>query len=106
MAGAPYAKDEYDPVETFAYEQLTLSSGGAATALTSATYNNAKRAVVTLEGDSARYRTDPLSSAVTTAIGTPMAIADQIILWGSVDIQQFRIAGNSTSAKLNCEYGR
>lgn len=104
MAGAPWEKDSYDPLVTFAYQQIDLST--SASSLASATFLNAKRAVLTLEGDSARYRRDSLSSAVTTAVGVPMLAGDQIALWGSEDIQNFKIVGQSTAAKLSCEYAR
>ncbi len=102
--GAPFEKDRYDPLVTFAYEQLSLST--SISSLTAATFLNAKRAVLTFEGGSGRYRTDPLSSALTTATGVPVIDLDQVVLWGSTDIGQFKTLGQTSSVKLNAEYAK
>lgn len=85
----------------FAYESIIVTA--TAKALTSATYDNATRAELTLETAQIRYwcsGTDPTSSE-----GKVVEIGDQIILNSATQIAGFKaIRTGGTSGTLRVEY--
>lgn len=104
--GAPFDKSEYDPLVTFAYEQIVVSN--AAVPCTAATQGPAgsppaKRAVVIVETDAVRFRADGV--APTATVGMLLAVGDQMVFWGE-DIRAVKFIRVTGDAKVNVEYAR
>src|SRR5436309_15077995 len=100
---APYDKDAYFPLATFAFEQVTVA--GASIGFTAATLANAKMATVNVEGAQIRYRID--GTAPTATVGAILEAGDELIVWGSMDIGAIRfIRTGGISATLNVHYAR
>jgi len=100
---APYDKDTYYPLATFAFEQVTAA--GASVGLTAATLANAKMATVNVEGAQVRFRID--GTAPTATVGALLNDGDELIVWGSMDINAIRfIRAGGVSATLNVHYAR
>lgn len=91
---------------TFAYESITVSS--TAVSLTSATYKPGgatplvKRAIITVEDGTIRFRTD--GTAPTASEGHRAKEDDIIILDSSDDIVNFKAIRTATDAKIRVTY--
>jgi hypothetical protein len=99
--GAPWDKFTYDPVVTFAFEQLTLSS--AVSCCTGSVFLNAKRAVIDVETNNVRYRLDGTSP--TSTVGALLGVGDQMVVWGE-DIHSIQFLAVSSNATLDIHYAR
>ena len=107
---APYDKEHYRPVDTFAYEALTVS--GSAVSLTVATHTPggatgntpALVASVSIEGGQVRYRLD--GTDPTTSVGTLLNDADELIVWGRSDLLSIRFIAAAGNVTANIHYGR
>lgn len=107
---APFDKLDYDPVNTFAFEALTVA--GTAVGFTVATYTPdgdtgqpAISAVATVEDAQIRYRTDGTNPSAT--VGRVANPGDEIVVWGKSDIDAIRfIRTGGVSATLQTEFAR
>jgi len=106
VSTAPVDKEFYNPVVTFAFEQITVST--VAKAFTLATYSpgtkgTALLATVIVESNGVRYRKD--GTAPTSSVGMPLAAGDVLYVWGSVDIKNIKfIRSGAADATLSVEY--
>ena len=101
---APWGKDNWDPLLTFAYEAITATGGGAAVTPTAATLANALRAVFTIESAAVRYRCD--GTAPTSTTGVPADPGTEITVYGNdVRVIQF-IASSGVSATVHAHYAK
>jgi hypothetical protein len=106
---APYDKGQYRPLDTFAFEQVTVDD--TADALTAATYDPASGngpaivAMIQVETAQVRYRIDGTNPTAT--VGTLLDAGDELVVWGTMDIQSIRfIRTGGVSATLNVHYAR
>jgi hypothetical protein len=87
----------------FGYESLTITNA-VAVPLTQATYDAARQAVITVEGNPVRVRwdgTDP-----TTAEGHLLSVGDTLTLHFSADIFKFAAIATGANATLKVTYSR
>src|SRR2546426_5109264 len=104
---APYDKDAYKPLDTFAFEQITVA--GASVGFTAATHTGAAGpailATVNVEGAQVRYRLDGTNPSAT--VGALLNDGDELIVWGTMDIDSAQfIRTGGVSATLNVHYAR
>lgn len=103
---APLDKEFYNPLVTFAFQQITVST--TAIGFTTATYSpgtkgTALLATVIVETAGVRYRKD--GTAPTSSVGMPLAAGDVLYVWGSVDIKNIKFIRTSGSdATISVEY--
>lgn len=103
---APLDKEFYNPVVTFAFEQVTVST--TAIGLTTATYSpgtkgTAMLATIIVETAGLRYRKD--GTDPTSSVGMPLAAGDVLYVWGSVDIKNIKfIRSSGSNATISVEY--
>ena len=106
--GAPFDKDAYHPLDTFAFEALSV--GTTAVGFTAATFGPstgtpAILADFVVESGAIRYRTD--GTDPTAATGTPVEVGQQFTVWGTMDIRSFRaIRRDGVSATLSTHFAR
>src|SRR5437667_6204796 len=105
---APYDKDAYKPLDTFAFEQVSVTNVSVAfTAATHApaTGGPAILATVNVEGAQVRYRLDGTNPSAT--VGALLNDGDELIVWGTMDIDSAQfIRTGGVSATLNVHYAR
>lgn len=105
---APFDKDDYHPLDTFAFEALAVA--GTSVPLTATTYDPgtgtpALMAHVQCETAQVRYRID--GTDPTATVGTILDPGDELIVWGTMDIQTIEfIRTGGVSATLNVHYAR
>ena len=100
---APFDWGEYQPLDTFAFEALSVAA--TAVGFTAATFLNAKLAVAKVEGAQMRYRSD--GTDPTATVGVLAEVGDTITVWGSPDIRSIRfIRTGGVSATLSSEFSR
>jgi hypothetical protein len=87
----------------FGYESLTITNA-VAVALTQATYDAARQAVITIEDNPVRVRWD--GTAPTTTEGHLFSAGDSITLQFSADIFHFRAIATAGNAKIRVTYSR
>ena len=87
----------------FAYEALTVTNA-AAVSLTQATYDAARCALITVEDNPIRFRTD--GTAPTTSEGHYVSPGDSIEVHFSADIFHFKAIATAGNAKLKVTYSR
>lgn len=106
MAGRAYTNG---PIPTYAYESLTVSS--TAVGLTASKYTqtsatlptiSAKFALITVEDDAIRFRTD--GTDPTTTEGHKLAAGDTLLLDCWDDIRRFKAIRVTTDAKIRVSY--
>lgn len=109
MGTSPYDKAQYDPLDTFAFEQITVA--GTAVGLTAATFaptagaGPAKSAHIQCETAAVRWRAD--GTDPTATVGTNMDIGDEIVAWGGYDLNSIKfISRDGGTATLNVHYAR
>lgn len=100
----------------FAYEAVSATTG-AVVSLTAATYGDlavtstdnrfpARGAIITVESNSVRVRTDGGNPATGGGAGHLFSAGDVIMLEGNSEIQKFRAIGDSGTASLRVTYVR
>ena len=105
---SPYDRGDYDPLDTFAFEALTVA--GTAVGFTAATMapgdgKPASAAFVTVEGASIRVLAD--GTDPTASVGRPFNVGDVFVVWGARDLKSVRfIRTGSVSATLSTEFAR
>lgn len=107
----PWDRDAYRPFEAFFYQAIALTT--AAIGLTSiAAYTSAaassgpvKMAILTVEGAAMRYRPDAVAPTTAATGGVLKSPGDVIVVYGAVDVENFRMAALST-ATIHVEYYR
>ena len=106
VSTAPVDKEFYNPVITFGFEQITVST--IAKSFTLATYSpgtkgTALLATVIVESNGVRYRKD--GTAPTSSVGMPLSSGDVLYIWGSTDIKNVKfIRSGASDATLSVEY--
>ena len=108
MSPGPYDKDSYHPLDTFAFEALTVATtsvGFTAATFAPTTGTPAISAHLKVETAQVRYRTD--GTAPTATVGTILDPGDTLTVWGTFDIASIRfIRTGGVSATLSVEYAR
>ena len=106
---APYDKDAYKPLDTFAFEQITVA--GTSIGFTAATHAGpttggpAILATVNVEGAQVRYRLDATNPSAT--VGALFNDGDELLVWATMDIDSIQfIRTGGVSATLNVHYAR
>src|SRR6266487_2442220 len=104
---APYNKGTYQPLDTFAFEQVSVTN--VAVGFTAATFNAVGNvaicATVNVEGAQVRYRID--GTAPTATVGAILEAGDELIVWGTMDINSIQfIRTGGVSATLNVHYAK
>jgi hypothetical protein len=105
---APFDKNDYHPLDTFAFEQVAVA--GTAVGFTAATFGPstgtpALSATVQCETAQVRYRIDGTNPTAT--VGTLLEVGDEIVVWGTMDIQSITfIRTGGVSGQLNVHYAR
>jgi hypothetical protein len=89
--------------QAFAYEALTITNA-VAVGLTSATFDAARMAVITIEDNPIRIRWD--GTAPTTSEGHLFQAGDSVTVTFSGDIHHFRAIATAGNAKLRVTYSR
>lgn len=90
------------PIDYTAYESVTVSS--ASKSLTSGTYGTRRRALITAETATVRFRLDAV--APTSAVGHLLAPGDVLTLDSAEQVSKARfIRRDGTDATLRCSYG-
>ncbi len=87
-----------------AFESLTVA--GTSVGLTSATFANRNRALLTVETAQLRFRFDGAATAPTASVGHILEVGDILELdaeWQLDNIRFIRTGG--TSATVRCAYG-
>ena len=103
MTGAPYNKAQYQPLDTFAFEALSV--GATAVTFTVATFLNAIMAEAVVEVSPVRVRLD--GTAPTATVGALYNVGDHIIIWGSMDVVSFQaISASGGTATLSTHFLR
>ncbi len=85
--------------ETVGYESLTVSSTAVSPASIPAT---AIRAIITVEDDNVRFRTD--GTAPTASVGHRLLVNDALVLESAADIAAFQVIRETTDAVLRITY--
>jgi hypothetical protein len=107
---SPYDRGDYDPLDTFAFEALSVGAAAvgftaATMAGTAATGKPACAAFCTVEGAPIRMRADGTNPTAT--VGTPFDVGDTFVVWGSRDLQSVRfIRQGGVSATLSTHFAR
>ena len=86
--------------DTIAFEALAVA--GTAVGFTEATFANATRAMVRVEGAQVRYRTD--GNDPTASVGVVANDGDVITVSGFRDIKSIRFIRTGSSATVNAEF--
>lgn len=107
---APFDKSLQDPLVDFGFEQLTVA--GSSVGFTAATFGGAGigrpalSATFLVETAPIRFTLDGATTP-TSAVGQLANVGDIYIVWGSLNIQNFRaIRTTGTSALLDVTYAR
>ena len=110
MANAPFDKTDWNPLNAFAEEVLTV--GATSVPFTAATRKNAKLATAQVQVAPIRSRmgtlTDPPGTAgtdPTATVGELWNVGDLIAFWGN-DCQGIEFIAVGASATLFCRYYR
>ena len=107
---SPYDRGDYDPLDTFAFEALSVSTAAvgftaATMAGTPATGKPASAAFVTVEGAPVRMRADGTNP--TASVGRLFPIGASFVVWGARDLASVRfIRQNGATATLSTEFAR
>ena len=87
-----------------AFESLTVA--GTSVGLTSATFANRNRALVTVETAQVRFRFDGADNAPTASVGHILEVGDTLELDSEHQLEHIRfIRTGGTSATVRCAYG-
>ncbi len=98
----PYARAiQSKPYVAFAFEQITVST--VAVGFTAATMQSAKKALVSIETNNVRYRSDPTSPTAT--VGMLAAVGDQLVFIGP-EIAAVKFIRATADALISVEYSR
>ena len=106
--GAPFDKNEYHPLDGFAFEALAVST--TAVAFTAATYapttgTPAVMAKCSVETAAVRYRLD--GTDPTATVGEVLEPGDELAVWGTMDIRSIRfIRRDGVDATLSTHFYR
>jgi hypothetical protein len=91
--------------KAFDFEQITIDATAGGKALTATTYDNATKALITVETAQIRFRVD--GEAPTETVGHIADIGDKIELDSAEDIANFHaIRAGATSAVISVTYSR
>lgn len=106
---SPYDRGDYDPLDTFAFEALSVSTSAvgftAATMVGGASGKPASAAFVSVEGAPIRLRAD--GTDPTASVGRLFNIGDTFVVWGARDLASVRfISQNGATATLSTEFSR
>ena len=107
---SPYDRGDYDPLDTFAFEALSVAGTAvgftaATMAGTPATGKPACAAFCTVEGAPIRMRAD--GTDPTATVGRLFGIGDNFVVWGARDLASVRfISQTGATATLNTEFAR
>ncbi len=98
----PYARQvESKPYVAFAFEQITVSN--TAIGFTLATQQSAKKALVSIETNAVRYRSDPTNPTAT--VGMLASVGDQLVFIGP-EIINVKFIRATADALISVEYSR
>ena len=87
----------------FAYEEISVD--GTAKTLTAATYQNANRALVTIETANVYFTFDGVTIPTTAGVGQLLYVGQSFLLEGKSMIRNFKvIRATSTNAKLKAHF--
>jgi hypothetical protein len=112
MTSAPWDKGGYYPLDTFAFEALAVTT---AVGFTSATMDpvessgtaRGQRAImahVQCQVAAVRYRIDGTNP--TAAIGAILNPGDELVVWGTMDLDSIRFIAVGGAATLAIHYSR
>ena len=107
---APFDAPSGSPLDTFAYEALTVDATGGGVPFTESTMNPsgerpARAAFVTVEDAPIRLRAD--GTGPTATVGIPYEAGDTFVVWGRRDLMSVRfIRQGGVSATLSTEFAR
>ena len=105
---SPFDGNDYSPLDTFAFEALSVA--GTAVGFTTGTMNPgtdkpAIAAFCTVEGAGIRMRAD--GTDPTASVGETYAVGDKFVVWGARDLKSVRfIRKGGVSATLNTHFAR
>lgn len=106
---SPFDAISGSPLDTFAFEALTVDATSGGVPFTESTMNPsgppAYAAFCTVEGASIRVRGD--GTGPTASVGTPFNVGDTFVVWGRRDLMSIRfIRQGGASATLSTEFAR
>ena len=105
---SPFDRGDYDPLDTFAFEALSVGTtavGFTEATMVPSTGKPAAAAFVSVEGAPIRYRAD--GTIPTASVGTLKNIGDEFVVWGRRDLVSIRfISQSGSTATLSTHYGR
>lgn len=105
----PVKADPLDSLETFDFEELSITSvatGFTTSKIAPANAPSAKAAMCTVETNPAKHRED--GTVPTTSVGQvwPVTTVEPYVINGINDVRRFRAIATTGTTKLECSYLR